>query len=68
MGLSVFDPVRIYHMRPIPDDDIGMTIDCSTVSDRIGAGLREHRSQVHQFIDDPDDVDRWRPDVFDGLD
>ncbi len=59
-GLWVFDPTQTFHMRGIPDEEIGMTIDCSAVSDRIVAGLREHRSQVHQFIDDPDDIDRWR--------
>ena len=47
-------------MRGVPDDEIGIDIDCSTVSDRIVAGLREHRSQLHSFIDDPDDVDRWQ--------
>jgi LmbE family N-acetylglucosaminyl deacetylase len=59
-GLPVFDPTRIYHMRGVPDDEIGVTTDCSTVSDRIVAGLREHRSQLHIFIDDPDDIDRWQ--------
>ena len=60
MGLWTFDPSRTYHMRGVPDDEIGMEVDCSTVSDRIVAGLLEHRSQHHSFIDDPDDVDRWR--------
>jgi N-acetyl-1-D-myo-inositol-2-amino-2-deoxy-alpha-D-glucopyranoside deacetylase len=60
MGLWTFDPTRMYHMRGVPDDEIGMDIDCRTVSDRIVAGLREHRSQHHSFIDDPDDVDRWQ--------
>ncbi len=46
-GLWVFDPSRTYHMRGVPDEEIGMVIDCRTVSDRIVAGLREHRSQLH---------------------
>ncbi len=60
MGLWTFDPSRIYHMRGVPDDEIGMELDCSAVSDRVVAGLREHRSQLHSFIDDPDDVYRWQ--------
>src|SRR5688572_15512017 len=38
MGLFVFDPTQTYHMRGVPDDEIGMEQDCSTVSDRIVAG------------------------------
>ena len=59
-GRWVFDPTQIYHMRGRPDEEIGVTTDCRTVSDRIVAGLREHRSQLHIFIDDPDDIDRWQ--------
>ena len=43
-----------------PTTRSGWTVDCSAVSDRIVAGLREHRSQHHSFIDDPDDVYRWQ--------
>jgi N-acetyl-1-D-myo-inositol-2-amino-2-deoxy-alpha-D-glucopyranoside deacetylase len=59
-GLPVFDPARPFHMRGVPDEEIGVTTDCSSVSDRIVAGLREHRSQLHVFIDDADDISRWR--------
>jgi hypothetical protein len=30
------------------------------VTDRIVAGLQEHRSQLHVMSDDPTDTDRWR--------
>ena len=37
----------MYQLRGVPDDQIGMTVDVSSVADRIVAGLREHRSQAH---------------------
>ena len=60
MGLEVWDPTKMYHMRGVPDDQIGLTVDCRSVAHRIVAGLREHTSQHHVFIDDPDDVERWQ--------
>ncbi len=60
MGLPVFDPTEVYHMRGVPDGEIGVEVDCRGVADRIVAGLREHRSQHHVMSDDPEDVDRWR--------
>jgi LmbE family N-acetylglucosaminyl deacetylase len=60
MNLFVFDPTQTYHMRGVPDDQIGITIDTRPVSDRIVAGLSEHRSQHHVIIDDPHDVERWK--------
>jgi LmbE family N-acetylglucosaminyl deacetylase len=60
MGLSVFDPSLLYHMRGVPDEEIGVVVDLRQVAHRVVDGLREHRSQHHIFIDDPDDIDRWR--------
>jgi LmbE family N-acetylglucosaminyl deacetylase len=60
MELFVFEPTRMYHMRGVPDELFGITIDCRPVADRIVAGLSEHRSQHHVIIDDPADVERWR--------
>jgi N-acetyl-1-D-myo-inositol-2-amino-2-deoxy-alpha-D-glucopyranoside deacetylase len=58
LGLRVFDPTQMYEMRSVPDEDIGMVIDCRTVSDRIVAGLLEHRSQLHVMTDGPGDLGR----------
>ncbi|RYC10591.1 PIG-L deacetylase family protein [Nocardioides zhouii] len=58
-GRWVFDPTATYHMRGVPDAEIGVAVDCRPVASRIVAGLREHRSQHHVFIDDADDVARW---------
>ena len=60
MGLWVWEPERTYHMRGVSDEQIGMTVDCRLVSHLIVAGLQEHRSQHHVFIDDPTDTERWQ--------
>ncbi|GAA1619857.1 PIG-L family deacetylase [Kribbella sancticallisti] len=60
LGLTVFDPTLKYHMRGVPDEDIGVVVDCREVADRIVSGLLEHRSQHHVMSDDPDDVARWQ--------
>jgi N-acetyl-1-D-myo-inositol-2-amino-2-deoxy-alpha-D-glucopyranoside deacetylase len=60
MNLFVFEPTRTYHMRGVPDDQIGITVDCRPVAHRVVAGLSEHRSQHHVFIDDPADTQRWQ--------
>jgi hypothetical protein len=59
LGLFVFDPSRIYHMRGVPDEQIGLEVDCRGVADRIVAGLRQHRSQLHVMSDEPIDTERW---------
>jgi LmbE family N-acetylglucosaminyl deacetylase len=59
-GLFVFDPTQTYHIRGVPDEQIGITVDCRAVADRIIAGLAEHRSQHHVMSDDPSDTDRWK--------
>ena len=59
-GLWVFDPTAPYHMRPVPDDEIGLVVDCRSVSHRTVAGLMEHRSQHHVMTDFADDPERWQ--------
>jgi hypothetical protein len=60
LGLPVFDPTATYHMRGVPDEEIGVAVDCRSVSHRVVAGLRQHRSQHHVMSDDPEDVERWQ--------
>jgi LmbE family N-acetylglucosaminyl deacetylase len=60
MGLFVFDPTQTYHMRGVPDERIGIVVDCRPVADRVVAGLGEHRSQHHVMSDDPSDTERWK--------
>jgi LmbE family N-acetylglucosaminyl deacetylase len=59
LGLFTFDPTQTYHMRGVPDEQIGITVDCRGVTGRIVAGLREHRSQLHVMSDDPANTDQW---------
>lgn len=59
MGHGSFDPTRTYHMRGVPDDQIGITVDCRPVAARIIAGLQQHKSQVHVMSDHPMDPARW---------
>ncbi len=46
-GLPPWDPTATYQLRGVPDESIHITIDNSSVANRIVAGLREHRSQQH---------------------
>ena len=59
LGLRTFDPAQTYHMRGIPDEQIGITVDCREVASRVVAGLREHRSQLHVMSDDPTNTAQW---------
>ncbi len=44
-GMTPWDPEAVYHLRGVPDEQIGMTVDTSAVALRVVAGLREHRSR-----------------------
>jgi len=46
-GIEPWDPDAVYHLRGVPDEQIGVTVDVSSVSAQVLAGLREHRSQQH---------------------
>ena len=58
-GRPSYEPAETYHLRGVPDDQIGLVVDCRPVADRIVAGLLEHRSQLHVMADDPTDTARW---------
>ena len=47
-------------MRAVADEQIGVTVDCRSVSHLVVAGLQQHRSQHHVIIDDPADTERWQ--------
>ncbi len=59
LGLALWDPTAMYHMRGVPDDLIGVVVNTRRVADRVVAGLQQHRSQHHVIIDDPSDVRTW---------
>jgi LmbE family N-acetylglucosaminyl deacetylase len=60
LDLPVFDPTAMYQMRGVPDEDIGLAVDCRSVAPRIVSGLQEHRSQHHVIFDDATDTERWK--------
>ncbi|WP_417219191.1 PIG-L deacetylase family protein [Arthrobacter sp.] len=46
-GAPPWDPDREYDLHPVPDGQIDIEVDTSSVAPRIVAGLLEHRSQQH---------------------
>lgn len=55
----MWDPTAVYHLRGVPDEEVGVTVDTTAVSARVLAGLLEHRSQAHVIAEDPADLVRW---------
>lgn len=58
-GLQPWNPDLEYHLRPVPDEQIGIEVDTSTVADRIVAGLQAHRSQGHVLNEGGIDARAW---------
>lgn len=50
-GFEAWNPDLEYHLRPVPDADIDIEVDTSSVASRIVAGLMEHRSQQQSLND-----------------
>ncbi|WP_170287702.1 hypothetical protein [Arthrobacter citreus] len=50
-------------MNPVPDEEIGIEVDVSSVADRIVAGLLQHRTQRHVISPgvppDAEEDSRW---------
>ena len=44
-GLEPWDPGTVFHFRGVPDEDIGISIDTSSVAPRVRAAMKEHRTQ-----------------------
>lgn len=53
-GLTAWDPGTVFHLRGVPDAEIGVEIDLTGVAHRIRAAMREHRTQRADM--DPPDV------------
>lgn len=58
-GLEPWDPDAVYHLRGVPDEQIGVTVDVSSVAARVLAGLREHRSQLHVIANPGVTEEQW---------
>ena len=44
-GLEPWDPETVYHPRGVPDDEIDIFIDTSSVAPLVRAAMLEHRTQ-----------------------
>ncbi len=62
-GKEAWDPSRVYHLRGVPDELIGLEVDTTVVADRIVAGLSQHRSQLHLISDPTRSAANWRRTV-----
>jgi N-acetyl-1-D-myo-inositol-2-amino-2-deoxy-alpha-D-glucopyranoside deacetylase len=58
-GLPPWDPTAVYHLRGVPDELIGITVDTSAVTDRVRRAFLEHRSQLHVAAPRADDDRGW---------
>jgi LmbE family N-acetylglucosaminyl deacetylase len=59
-GLPPWDPEVTYHLRPVPDEDIGVHVDTRAVADAVVAGLKAHSTQRHTLFDPAGDDSEWR--------
>lgn len=62
-GLTEWDPEAVYHLRGVPDEEIGITVDVSSVALRVVAGLRQHLSQLHVIVRDDVADEEWARSV-----
>ncbi len=58
-GLHRWDPAVTYHLRAVPDDDIGVIVDTRAVADAIVAGLKAHVTQRPALFDPEGDDRDW---------
>jgi LmbE family N-acetylglucosaminyl deacetylase len=54
-GKEPIDPTQPFQPRGVPDETIGVDVDCSSVVDRKRAAIREHRTQANDFSDELED-------------
>lgn len=62
-GDEPWDPSRVYHLRGVADDQIGVEVDTTSVASRIVAGLNEHRSQRHVIYGQDRSNEQWERSV-----
>ncbi len=49
---------QLYQPRGVPDETIGVMVDCDRVIERKAAALREHRTQANDMANLPEEVER----------
>ena len=62
-GLPTWDPASVYDLRGVPDEEIAVSVDVSSVADRIVAGLRQHDSQLHVIANAGVSDEMWAKSV-----
>jgi LmbE family N-acetylglucosaminyl deacetylase len=64
-GQDPIDPTQPFQPRAVPDETIGVIVDCSSVVDRKVAAIAEHRTQANDLPDDlEDEVFRYESHVI----
>jgi LmbE family N-acetylglucosaminyl deacetylase len=63
VGLEPWDADAIYHLRGVPDEQIGLTVDTSSVAMQVVQGLKEHRSQRHVIANADATDEQWARSV-----
>ncbi|MEO7423056.1 MAG: PIG-L deacetylase family protein [Ornithinibacter sp.] len=59
-GLGRWDPGVTFHLRSVPDEDIGVLVDTRSVADAIVAGLKAHATQRAALFDPEGEDMEWR--------
>jgi LmbE family N-acetylglucosaminyl deacetylase len=57
-GKEPYRQDRLYDPHGVPDETIGVIVDCTAVADRVLAAAREHRTQASGFEDWPEEQQR----------
>ncbi|WP_183296079.1 hypothetical protein [Cellulomonas cellasea] len=55
-GYQQWEPDRLYHLRSVPDERIGVDVRTGEVAHQLLAALKEHRSQGHVVLPPSDDA------------
>jgi LmbE family N-acetylglucosaminyl deacetylase len=58
-GLTPWDPAAVYHLRGVPDEQLGASVDTSAVALQVVRGLRQHRSQLHVITQPGTTDEQW---------
>jgi LmbE family N-acetylglucosaminyl deacetylase len=59
-GMPRWDPQVTYHLRAVPDADIGVHVDTRAVADAVVAGLKAHSTQREALFHPEGDDREWR--------
>lgn len=58
-GLGAWDPSEVYHLRGVPDEDVGVVVRHHEGLERMLAAHKEHASQRHVMFDPAGSDERW---------